>query len=111
MRLQRVPEHYRSVPYRTVLNPYLDISTAHAVLGDTAEAIAAAQRATELLPVARDAVRGLDAVWNLVRVYALLGFEYLLSVTSFWTRWQFRHDPLLAYLRGNPRFQRLVGRG
>jgi serine/threonine-protein kinase len=119
MRLQRVPEHYRSVPYRTVLNPYLDISTAHAVLGDTAEAIAAAQRATELLPVARDAVRGLDAVWNLVRVYALLGYEnevleqleYLLSVTSFWTRWQFRHDPLLAYLRGNPRFQRLVGRG
>ncbi len=84
-----------------------------------AEAIAAAQRATELLPVARDAVRGLDAVWNLVRVYALLGYEnevleqleYLLSVTSFWTRWQFRHDPLLAYLRGNPRFQRLVGRG
>ncbi len=117
-RLQQVPERLRSVPYRTVLTPHLDISTADALLGREQEAIAGAQRALELLPMSRDALRGLDAVWNLARVYAIFGYEdevldqleYLLSIPSFWTAWQFRNDPLLSYLGDNPRFQLLVGR-
>jgi TolB-like protein/Tfp pilus assembly protein PilF len=117
-RLQQVPERLRSVPYRTVLAPHLDISMADALLGREQEAIAGAQRALELLPMSRDAMRGLDAVWNLARVYAIFGYEdevldqleYLLSIPSFWTPWQFRNDPLLSYLADNPRLQRLVGR-
>jgi serine/threonine-protein kinase len=115
-RLERVPEPYRTIPYRTVLNPHIDLSLGNALLGNEEEAIAGARRAVELLPVSLDALRGLDAVSNLARVYAILGhdedaieqLEYLLSVVSFWTAADFRRDPLFAPFRDNSRFQAML---
>jgi hypothetical protein len=86
------------------------------LLGNEEAAIAGARRAVELLPVSSDALRGLDAVSNLARVYAILGhdedaieqLEYLLSVVSFWTAADFRRDPLFAPFRDNSRFQAML---
>jgi len=115
-RLERVPEPYRTIPYRTVLNPHVDLSLGNALLGNEEEAIAGARRAVELLPVSLDALRGLDAVINMARVYAILGheeeaieqLEYQLSVVSFRTASDFRKDPLYAPFRDNPRFRAML---
>jgi tetratricopeptide (TPR) repeat protein len=115
-RLIEIPESYRAIPYRTVLNPHLDLSLGHALLGDEEEALASALRAVELLPLSLDAIRGLDAVYNLAVLYTILGheaeaieqLEYLLSIPSFWTAADFRKDPLFAPFRDHPRFQAML---
>ncbi len=90
---------------------------ARAILGDSRGALADSDRALALRPVSRDALVGPDV--RMYRAYMLivLGrhdeaiavFEELLAVPSAVYPNLLRHAPVFAPLRGNPRFQRLIG--
>jgi serine/threonine-protein kinase len=92
------------------------LGLAYAGLGRRDEAVRQAERAVELLPVARDALDGPDYVYLLAEVLIMVGehdraierLEYLLGIPITLTRAMLRADPLYAPLRGNPRFERLV---
>jgi hypothetical protein len=69
------------------------------------------------MPPAREAWRGAYRVADVARIYTMTGryeeaidrLEYLLSVPSDWSRWTLRLDPAWDALRGNQRFEALVG--
>lgn len=82
------------------------LGIAYAELGLKSEAIREGRRATELLPVEKDALYGLGAAYDLGVIYAIVGddtaalhqVEYLLSIPG-WV------SP--AWLRANPQWKRL----
>jgi TolB-like protein len=88
----------------------------YAALARKADAIREARRATELLPVSKDALGGVNMIESLAEVYATVGdqdaaierLQYLLSVPSNVSVHALRGDPVFAPLRSNPRFQKLV---
>jgi serine/threonine-protein kinase len=92
------------------------LARACAGLGRKAEAISEAQAAVELLPVSKDAVAGVGAVWALAAVYTMVGeqdaaidqLEYLLAIPSWWSAWDLRLDPRWDPLRDHPRFQEIL---
>jgi TolB-like protein len=94
------------------------LSQAHAVLGQREEAIRAAQRAVELLPIAKDAIAGPDYVSNLAATYAWFGevdaaveeFELYLSVPAEGSIDYILLDPAIDPIRDHPRFQAFVER-
>ena len=93
------------------------LGIAYAGLGRKDEAIAEGSKAVELLPVAKEAFRGLRHEHDLARIYTMVGeydtavsrLEYLLSIPGWLTPAWLRIDPDWDPLRRNPRFQRLVG--
>jgi tetratricopeptide (TPR) repeat protein len=95
------------------------LGTAYAGLGRRSEAIKEARRGVELRPITRDALDHTLRVWELARVYAMVGeqeaamdqIEYLATIPSWYSMNSYRYWPEWAPLRSNPRFQRfLAGR-
>jgi len=80
-----------------------------------AEAISAAQRAVQLLPLSRDQVDGPLYEGVLAQVHAVSGnadsalvhLEKLARIPSFWSGAAMQSAPAFASLRSDPRFQRL----
>jgi serine/threonine protein kinase/Tfp pilus assembly protein PilF len=95
------------------------LGLAYAGLGRKEEAILEGKKAVELLPVTKDAWRGPYRVWDLARIYAMVGehdaaidqLEYLLSIPSEISIPLLRIDPTWEPLRDNPRFQKMLKRG
>jgi serine/threonine-protein kinase len=92
------------------------LGLALAYLGRRAEAIAAGERATSMLPISRDAYGGAYVQHQLVRIYILVGepekaldrLEPLLRIPYDLSPGWLRIDPTFDPLRKHPRFQRLV---
>ncbi len=93
-----------------------DLGLALASAGRFSEAIAEAERAGELLPVARDFVPGSAVKFALVRVLVRAGqrdralalLEPLVREPFYLSPGWLRIDPSLAALRGDARFERVV---
>ncbi len=92
------------------------LAFAYAALGRKVEAVRAARRSVELMPVSRDALIGPYFVVGLARTYMMVGeldravetLAPLLDVPSPITRAGLAADPLWAPLRENPGFQKLI---
>jgi serine/threonine-protein kinase len=92
------------------------LGLAYAGLGRKQEAIQEGQRGIELRPISKDAYQGYYRVWELARIYVMVGendaaidrLEYLLSIPGYVTPAWLRIDPAWAPLRSHPRFQKLV---
>jgi serine/threonine-protein kinase len=93
------------------------LGLAYAGLGQREEAIAEGRRATELLPIDKEAWRGATHLEELGMIYAALGdvddalavIETLLSRPGELTVTMLRLDPAWDNLRGDLRFQALIG--
>ena len=92
------------------------LGLVYARLGRKTEAVREGQAAVKLMPVDREAFRGVNLVAALAMIYATVGMraeaidqlEYLLSVPSQITVGLLRHDPRWAPLRGDKRFEKLI---
>jgi len=90
---------------------------AYAALDRKADAISAARRAVELMPVSRDALIAPYFAAGLARTYMMVGepdravetLAPLLEISSPITRAGLGADPLWAPLRDHPKFRRLLG--
>ena len=95
---------------------HASLSGAHALLGQKEEAIRAAQRAVELMPISNDAVDGPGFVRNLAAIYARFGevdaaveqFDRYLSVPAPESIRSILLDWLIDPVRDHPRFQALM---
>ncbi|HET9464604.1 MAG TPA: protein kinase [Gemmatimonadales bacterium] len=93
------------------------LGLVYARLGRKAEAVREGQAAVKLMPVDREAFRGANLLAALAMIYATVGMrseaiaqlEYLLSIPSQITVGLLRHDPRWAPLRGDKRFEKLIG--
>jgi len=99
---------------------YSALGLSLAVLGKKVEAIRAAQKAVEMMPVSKEAKQGPRRVLDLAMVYAMVGekaeaidqIEYLRSIPAGWLSVPIlKLDPVWDPLRDDPRFQKLVGEG
>ncbi|HUV29957.1 MAG TPA: protein kinase [Acidobacteriota bacterium] len=88
----------------------------YAALGRNAEAIAAARRGVELLPVSIDALDGPDRIWDLATVYTRVGerdlaidqLDSLFLIPSEVSVNWLKIAPEFIPLRDHPRFQALI---
>ena len=111
---QAVLAQLRGVPKDAQLHAFLGLTSAY--LGRKAEAIAEGKRATELVPIARDAFNGPYLRHLLARIYLMTGepelaldeLEVLTRIPYLLSPGWLRIDPTFAALREHPRFQRLV---
>jgi len=93
------------------------LAIAYAALGRRDEAVRTARQGVDLLPVSKEAYRGLYAVDALAQVYTMVGeheaaiteLEGLLSIPSHLSAAVLRMEPRWDPLREHPRFRRLVG--
>jgi serine/threonine-protein kinase len=93
------------------------LGLALALLGRRDEAVHHGLRATELIPVSRDAYEGPVALTDLARIYAVLGevelaidqLEILLTIPGDISVVELGLDPIWDPLRSSPRFQELTG--
>ncbi|HQR45094.1 MAG TPA: protein kinase [Thermoanaerobaculia bacterium] len=94
------------------------LGIALAALGQSAEAVREGERGLELMPVARDAVRGARRVEDLALIHAKVGnpeaaierLDWLLSHPSWISVPLLRLDPRWDPLRKNPKFEALLAR-
>jgi tetratricopeptide (TPR) repeat protein len=94
------------------------LSRAHAVLGHREEAVRAAQRAVELLPMSEDAENGPYYVLNLAYIYAWFGevgaaveqYDLYLSVPAPRSIESILRDPAVDPIRDDPRVQALAAK-
>ncbi len=94
------------------------LGIAYAALGRKREAVAEGRRATELLPLEKDALYGLSHLHDLAVIHVMAGedaealaeIERLLSVPSFISPAWLRANPQWAPLWGDPRFEALLAR-
>src|SRR5436189_950275 len=95
---------------------HIQLAKTLAQLGERDAALAAAQRATELLPESKDAFGGPEITEGVAQVHVTLGdydraielLEGLLSRPSAVTVQGLKVNPIWDPLRSNPRFQALV---
>jgi TolB-like protein/Tfp pilus assembly protein PilF/predicted Ser/Thr protein kinase len=88
----------------------------YAGLGRKQEAIREAEKAVELLPISKEAYKGIFRVEDLARVYVMVGeynaaidqLEFLLSIPGRLSIPWLHVDPTWAPLRDNARFQKLL---
>lgn len=96
---------------------HMSLGLALALLGRRDEAVREGERSVALLPIAMDADEGPALQYRLVLIHILCGnrekaidlLEPLLKVPYVLTPAWLRIDPNLDPLRGNPRFEKLVG--
>ena len=94
----------------------MDLASTYALLGRKTDALREAARATEIVPVSRDAVDGPDLQEDYAFVEMLVGesdaavrrLAYLLSIPSDVSVNVLRADPTWDPLRGNTVFKRLI---
>jgi tetratricopeptide (TPR) repeat protein len=95
---------------------YSALGIAYAGLGKKEDAIRAAQKATEILPISKEAYRGVFRAKDLAQVYAMVGefnkaldlIERLLSIPGEISVPLLLTDPVWIPLHSNPRFQKLT---
>jgi tetratricopeptide (TPR) repeat protein len=95
------------------------LGLVYAHQGRKTEAVREGEAAVALLPVSREAFRGVNLRAALAMIYATVGMkaeamdqlEYLLSIPSQISPGLLRHDPRWAALRGEPRFEKLIEGG
>jgi serine/threonine protein kinase/tetratricopeptide (TPR) repeat protein len=95
---------------------YAAMAIGYAAKGDRGKAMASAQKATDLVPVSRDALRGAFLLASNVQAMALLGdanaaipiLDQLLRIPSSVKRANLRVDPAYDLIRKDSRFQKLV---
>jgi len=95
---------------------YSALGIAYAGLDKKEEAVRAAQTATEILPISKEAYRGVFRAKDLAQVYAMVGefdksfdlIERLLSIPGWISVPLLRTDPVWIPLRSHPRFQKLI---
>jgi len=93
------------------------LGIAYAGLGRREDAIREGKTGVKLLPVTKDAWRGVYRVSELAQIYVMVGefdlamdqIEYVLSIPGELSIPLLRLDPDWAPLREQPRFKRLVG--
>jgi TolB-like protein/Tfp pilus assembly protein PilF len=93
------------------------LGPVYAALGRRDDALRAAKRAVELIPVSEDALRGPMQIELLARTYLALGefdaaldqLEYVLSIPALVSVVPLRIDPSWAPVRDHPRFRAIVG--
>ena len=106
----KIQERYEDARFHSALG------IAYAGLGRKEDAIREGKLAVELLPVAREAWRGLFKVEALAKIYVMVGesdaaidqLEFLLSVPGEMSIHLLRLDPAWNPLRDHPRFKKLV---
>jgi len=95
---------------------YSALGIAYAGLGKKEEAIHAAQKATEILPISKEAYRGIFRAKDLAQVYVMVGefdraldlIEKLLSIPGEISMPLLRIDPVWVPLHSSPRFEKLA---
>jgi serine/threonine-protein kinase len=95
------------------------LGIAYAGLGRKEDAIREGKLGVELLPVSKEAMRGLYKVKDLAKIYVMVGeydeaidqLEYLLSIPSRLSIPLLRLDPAWDPLRDHPRFKKLIEAG
>jgi len=95
------------------------LGIACAGLGHKEDAIREGKLGVELLPVTKEAMRGLWRVENLARIYVMVGkfdaaidqLEFLLSTPGWMSIPLLRLNPAWDPLRDHPRFKKLIGSG
>jgi serine/threonine-protein kinase len=123
-RLSRVYADSARIAYEELLraapeDPWLHMRKGQTLahLGRKAEAVESGERAVALLPIERDALFGPQLQGQLARIYLMVGeeekavdrLEMLLKVPYYLSPAWLKVDPEFVGLRGNSRFQRLVG--
>jgi serine/threonine-protein kinase len=109
----KVKEHPEDPRYHSALG------IAYAGVGRKNEATREGRKATEMLPVSREAWRGTVLLQDLARIYVMVGdydsavnqLEYLLSIPSELSVPLLRLDPKWSPLRDTARFQKLLKQG
>jgi tetratricopeptide (TPR) repeat protein len=92
------------------------LGIAYAGLGRKQDAIREGRLAVELLPVNKDALRGVYRAKDLAQIYVMVGefdlaidqIEFLLSIPGELSIPLLRLDPVWAPLREHPRFKKLL---
>jgi tetratricopeptide (TPR) repeat protein len=95
------------------------LGIAYAGLGRKQDAIREGKLAVELLPVTKEAWKGLYRVEDLAKIYVMVGeydlaieqLKYLLSIPGELSIPLLRLDPVWAPLRDHPRFKKLLEGG
>jgi non-specific serine/threonine protein kinase len=95
---------------------YSSLGLAYAGLGRKEDAIRAGKRATELVPVSKDAFIGPERMKDLAVIYTMVGeyeaaldtIEYLLSIPSYMSLGLLHLDPRYDPLRDHPRYEKLT---
>ncbi len=95
---------------------YAPLAEAYAGLGRRDDALAAAARAVELVPISKNAVTGPEMVYQLARTLTMLGerdaaldrLELLMRYPFTLTPVELRLEPWWDPLRNEPRFQKLA---
>jgi TolB-like protein/Flp pilus assembly protein TadD len=92
------------------------LGIVYAGLGLDAKAISAGEKAVRLLPVSKEAYKGVYQVENLAMIYVMIGkydeaiaqIKYLLSIPGFLSTKILELDPRWAPLRNQPEFKKLL---
>jgi tetratricopeptide (TPR) repeat protein len=93
-----------------------DLGLFDAILGDKEEALKEGRRATELLPLDQDSVRGMELAVNLVYIYGWVGekdrafeeLQRLMKIPRGPRYGHLRYYPQYDPLRDDPRFQKIL---